>query len=118
MQMGKHAAKIIRKELKEFRHIPVAERQPFKYFDKGTMATIGRSKAVAEVGGLKFSGPFAWLLWLAVHLIFLVGFRNKAAVLLQWAYAYIGYRPGARVFDLPNAKPAEKLKEAAEEKVY
>lgn len=114
MQMGKHAAKIIKKELKEFRRIPVAERKPFTYFDKGTMATIGRSKAVAEVGGLKFSGPFAWVLWLAVHLIFLVGFRNKAAVLLQWAYAYIGYRPGARVFDLPVPDPAAKSQEAAE----
>ncbi len=101
MQMGKHAAKIIRKELREKRNNPVEERKPFKYFDKGTMATIGRSKAVAEVGGLKFSGVFAWVLWLAVHLIFLVGFRNKAAVLLQWAYAYVGYKPGARVFDLP-----------------
>ena len=65
------------------------------------MATIGRSRAVAEVGGLKFSGVFAWVLWLAVHLIFLVGFRNKAAVLLQWAYAYVGYKPGVRVFDQP-----------------
>jgi len=117
MQMGRHAAKIIKKELKEFRSIPVKERKPFKYFDKGTMATIGRSKAVAEVGGLKFSGPFAWVLWLAVHLIFLVGFRNKAAVLLQWAYAYIGYRPGARVFDLRIPDPAPRPKEAAEEKV-
>ncbi|PXA05272.1 FAD-dependent oxidoreductase [Coraliomargarita sinensis] len=117
MQMGKHAAKIIKKELKEFRRIPVKERKPFKYFDKGTMATIGRSKAVAEVGGLKFSGPFAWVLWLAVHLIFLVGFRNKAAVLLQWAYAYIGYRPGARVFDLRNPDPAPKPEEVVQEKV-
>lgn len=111
MQMGKHAAKIIRKELKEKRRIPVIDRKPFKYFDKGTMATIGRSKAVAEVGGLKFSGLFAWILWLAVHLIFLVGFRNKAAVLLQWAYAYVGYKPGARVFDLPiseQKKPEKK----------
>ena len=110
MQMGKHAAKIIRKELKEKRSTPAAERKPFKYLDKGTMATIGRSKAVAEVGGLKFSGLFAWVLWLAVHLIFLVGFRNKAAVLLQWAYAYVGYKPGARVFDLPlsEQKKSEK----------
>lgn len=117
MQMGKHAAKIISKELKEHRRIPVKDRKPFKYLDKGSMATIGRSKAVAEVGGLKFSGPFAWVLWLAVHLIFLVGFRNKAAVLLQWAYAYIGYKPGARVFDLPNPDPATKPKKAVEEKV-
>ena len=62
-----------------------APRTPFKYWDKGTMATIGRSKAVAEVGRFKFSGLFAWLTWLFVHLIFLVGFRNKISVLLQWA---------------------------------
>lgn len=116
MQMGRHAAKIVKKELKEFRKIPVSERKPFKYFDKGTMATIGRSKAVAEVGGLKFSGLFAWLLWLAVHLLFLVGFRNRVAVLLQWAYAYIGYRPGARVFDLPPQERGADRKQA-EEKV-
>lgn len=115
MQMGRHVAKIIQKELKEFRHIPVTERKPFKYTDKGTMATIGRSKAVAEVGGLKFSGPFAWLLWLAVHLIFLVGFRNKATVLLQWAYAYIGYRPGARVFDLPTSERQEEQSQTKQE---
>ncbi|MFO8028146.1 MAG: NAD(P)/FAD-dependent oxidoreductase [Opitutales bacterium] len=116
MQMGRHAARIIKKELKNKSHTPVEERKPFKYFDKGTMATIGRSKAVAEIGGLKFSGPFAWLLWLAVHLIFLVGFRNRVAVLLQWAYAYIGYRPGARVFDLPVAE-APELKKKVDEKV-
>lgn len=116
MQMGRHAAKIVKKELKEYRKIPINERQPFTYFDKGSMATIGRSKAVAEVGGLKFSGPFAWVLWLAVHLIFLIGFRNKATVLLQWAYAYIGYRPGARVFDLPVADK-EILKRQAKEQV-
>ena len=107
MQMGSYAAKIITKELREKRAIPTDERKPFKYLDKGTMATIGRSKAVAEVAGLKFSGLFAWILWLAVHLIFLVGFRNRAAVLLQWAYAYIGYKPGARVFDLPTSEQNE-----------
>jgi len=110
MQMGRHAAKLIRKELKEMRRIPAAERKPFTYFDKGAMATIGRSKAVAEVAGLRFSGLLAWLLWLGVHLIFLVGFRNKAAVLLQWASAYIGYRPGARVFDLPVAQRDNELR--------
>lgn len=104
IQMGKHAAKIIKKELKANQSAPIESRNPFKYLDKGTMATIGRSKAVAEVAGMKFSGFIAWVLWLAVHLIFLVGFRNRAAVLLQWAYAYIGYRPGARVFDLPTSE--------------
>jgi NADH dehydrogenase len=108
MQMGKHVAKIIKTELKQFRSIPPKDRKPFNYLDKGSMATIGRSKAVAEIAGFKFGGFSAWFLWLAVHLLFLIGFRNKAVVLLQWAYAYLGYRPGARVFDLPTSDKREK----------
>jgi NADH dehydrogenase len=61
------------------------------------MATIGRSAAVAKMGRLEFSGFPAWLAWLGVHLIFLIGFRNKLAVLLQWAYAYFTYKRGARI---------------------
>jgi NADH dehydrogenase len=99
MQMGKHVAKIIRKEL-DGNDPP---RPAFTYLDKGNMATIGRSSAVAEVAGLKFSGFPAWFLWLAVHLVFLIGFRNRLAVLLQWMYAYVKYRPGARVFEKPDA---------------
>src|SRR2546423_15605957 len=72
-------------------------RPPFKYWDKGTMATIGRSAAVAWVGKLQFSGFFAWVTWLFVHLIFLIGFRNKIAVLLQWAYSYFAYKRSARI---------------------
>ena len=98
MQMGKHVAKIIRKEM----DADDSQRPSFKYLNKGNMATIGRSKAVAEIGGLKFSGIIAWWLWLAVHLVFLIGFRNRLAVLLQWMYAYIKYRPGARVFEKPD----------------
>jgi NADH dehydrogenase len=74
-----------------------APRPPFKYWDRGTMATIGRSAAVALVGGVRFSGLFAWLAWLFVHLIFLIGFRNRLAVLLQWAYSYFAYKRGARI---------------------
>ncbi len=98
IQMGNHVAKIIRRELDGDK----ADRPPFTYRDKGSMATIGRSKAVAEIGKLKFSGFPAWFLWLAVHLVFLVGFRNRLAVLLQWMYAYLKYRPGARVFERPS----------------
>ncbi len=72
-------------------------RKQFRYFDKGSMATIGRSAAVAESNGMKFDGFIAWLMWLFIHLLFLVGFRNKVAVLLQWFYAYIRYRRGARI---------------------
>ena len=69
----------------------------FKYWDKGTMATIGRSAAVAQVGRFEFSGVTAWLAWLVIHLIFLVGFRNKISVLFQWLYSYITYKRGARI---------------------
>jgi NADH dehydrogenase len=94
MQMAKHVAKLIEREL-----VPGKKpsRPPFQYRDKGSMATIGRSAAVAKMGRLEFSGFPAWLAWLGVHLIFLIGFRNKLAVLLQWAYAYFTYKRGARI---------------------
>lgn len=97
MQMGKHAAKVILDELagKPGRDYPV--RRQFRYFDKGSMATIGRSRAVAESVGMKFDGFIAWLMWLFIHLLFLVGFRNRIAVLIQWFYAYVRYRRGARI---------------------
>lgn len=95
MQMGRHVARIIDDELKT--GASKSARPPFKYWDKGTMATIGRSAAVAWMGKLKFSGFFAWLAWLFIHLIFLVGFRNKLAVLLQWTYSYFAYKRGARI---------------------
>jgi NADH dehydrogenase len=98
MQMGKHIGKILRRELDG----DSSARPAFTYLDKGMMATIGRSAAVAEIGKLKFSGFPAWFLWLAVHLVFLIGFRNRLAVLIQWMYAYIKYRPGARVFERPD----------------
>ena len=96
-QMGKHAAKVILDELagKPGRDYPV--RRQFRYFDKGSMATIGRSRAVAESMGMKFDGFIAWLMWLFIHLLFLVGFRNRIAVLIQWFYAYVRYRRGARI---------------------
>jgi NADH dehydrogenase len=61
------------------------------------MATIGRSKAVAQVGKFHFSGMLAWLAWLTIHLLFLVGFRNKVAVMFQWIYSYFTYKRGARI---------------------
>ena len=96
MQMGKHVAKIIKAELNAGAKPPPA-RPPFKYWDKGTMATIGRSAAVAQMGRLRLSGYPAWLAWLFVHLIFLVGFRNRTAVLFQWAYSYFSNRRSARI---------------------
>ncbi len=103
MQMGKHAAKVIVDDLKRKARGAAASdykvRPQFRYFDKGSMATIGRSAAVASAMGLKFTGLIAWLMWLFVHLLFLVGFRNKLAVLLQWFYGYVRYRRGARIIN-------------------
>ena len=69
----------------------------WNYFDKGSMATIGRYKAVASVAGMKFSGHLAWLAWVFVHLIFLIGFRNRVFVFWQWAWAHVNYAKGARL---------------------
>jgi NADH dehydrogenase len=96
LQMGKHAAKVIGDELAGGRP-GTTQRAAFTYCDKGSMATIGRSKAVATVGRLQFSGYPAWIAWLSVHLIFLVGFRNRLSVLIQWTYSYVTYKRGARV---------------------
>jgi len=95
MQMARKIARIIRDELEL--GAGNAARPPFKYWDKGTMATIGRSAAVAKIGKLEFNGFLAWIAWLFVHLIFLIGFRNKLAVLLQWTYSYLAYKRGARI---------------------
>jgi NADH dehydrogenase len=72
-------------------------REPFRYFDKGFMATIGRARAVARLGSLRMSGLIAWLAWVFVHLMYLVGFRNRLAVFTNWIWAYVISRHGARV---------------------
>ena len=91
MQAGRHAAKNIERQL---RGEPPLQ---WNYFDKGSMATIGRYKAVASVAGMKFSGHLAWLAWVFVHLIFLIGFRNRVFVFWQWAWAHVNYAKGARL---------------------
>ena len=72
-------------------------RQPFRYFDKGTMAFVGRAAAVADIHGFHVTGFFAWLLWLFVHILYLVGFRNRLLVLLEWAWSYFTYQRSARL---------------------
>ena len=106
MQEGRHVAKIVEDEIDL--GVGRCPRPPFKYWDKGTMATIGRSKAVAEVGPFKFSGLLAWLTWLFVHLVFLIGFRNKISVLMQWAYSYFAYKRGARIIVTAPPEPSKK----------
>jgi NADH dehydrogenase len=91
MQQGRHAARNI------LGMIDGRKPQRFWYFDKGSMATIGRNKAVADLKLIHLSGIPAWLAWLFVHIIFLVGFRNRLAVLFQWAWAYFSFNKGARL---------------------
>lgn len=90
------------------RRLSGAATQPFHYRDKGSMATIGRSAAVAEIGGLKSKGFFAWVVWWLVHIIALIGFRNRVMVMLEWFWAYISWQRSARVIvDRPPAPTAD-----------
>ena len=91
MQEGRHAARNV------LAMIDGRKAQRFWYWDKGSMATIGRNKAVADLRFVHFSGFPAWMAWLFVHVLFLVGFRNRIAVLLQWAWAYFSFNKGARL---------------------
>ena len=91
IQQGRHAASNI------LHLIEGAKPQRFYYWDKGSMATIGRNKAVADLNIVHFSGFLAWLAWLFVHVLYLVGFRNRLAVLFQWAWAYVTFNKGARL---------------------
>ena len=91
IQQGRHAAKNI------LHMVAGAKPQRFYYWDKGSMATIGRNRAVADLNFIHFSGFLAWLTWLFVHILYLVGFRNRVAVLFQWAWAYLTFNKGARL---------------------
>ncbi len=104
MQMGTHVARLIAQEAEALaRGGPAAleaaraARAAFVYKDKGTLATIGRAKAVAHVFGRDFGGLFAWLLWAGLHIVYLISFRAKAIVLLNWIWAYAFFRRGARL---------------------
>ena len=91
MQMGRYAARLIMKRL---RNQPTP---PFHYRDKGSLATIGRNKAVADIAGFHFSGYLAWLTWLFVHLLYIVGFANRVLIAFQWAWDYVTFNRGARL---------------------
>lgn len=95
-QMGRHVAATIRSRLRGGRDLGRAGR-PFVYADYGNLATIGRMAAVVDLRGLQFSGLLAWWFWLAAHVFFLIGFRNRITVLVNWAWAYWTYQRGARI---------------------
>jgi NADH dehydrogenase len=93
MQQGRYVAGLIRDRVAG---MPLAP-EPFRYRDKGTMATIGRSAAVAQVGRLELTGFAAWFAWLAIHILFLIDFRNRAVVIFNWVWSYFTYKRGARL---------------------
>lgn len=92
MQQGEYLAGAIRRRLEGEASLP-----PFRYFDKGSMATIGRSSAVVAAGRLCLAGFLAWLAWLFIHILYLIGFRNRLLVLLEWAWSYLTFQRGARL---------------------
>jgi NADH dehydrogenase len=103
--MGRYAGNLIRRRVEGFNPPP-----PFRYWDKGNLATVGRSFAVADLGqDLKFSGFFAWLLWLGIHIFYLIGFENRFIVLAQWAFTYITYGRSVRIFE-PNEQASKSAK--------
>lgn len=91
IQQGKYVAKDLRRRFRD------KDRTSFAYKDKGQMATLGRARAVAEIGRRQFGGFLAWLLWLFVHLLFLIGFRNRLFVMMDWFYAYVGMKRSSRL---------------------
>ena len=110
MQEGRAVAKTISRDLKN------QPRKDFHYVDKGSLATIGRAAAVAQFRGLHISGYFAWLGWLFVHIFFLIGFRNRLIVMIQWFWSYVTYERGARLItgstNLPGWTDEEKRGES------
>jgi NADH dehydrogenase len=90
-QQGRHAAENICRLLRG------APSLPFHYLDRGNMATIGRGAGIADFGWLRISGMPAWLAWLFVHILFLIGFRNRLVVMIQWAWAYVSYQRNVRL---------------------
>jgi len=101
MQQGRHAAEVIRRRL-----WGASEAAPFRYFNYGDAATVGRSFAILESGRWKLSGLFGWLAWVAVHIWYLIGFRNRLTVMLQWIWAYFTFERGARL--IIHARPAPR----------
>ena len=115
IQQGKFVAKTIHRDLQS------EPRKNFKYWDKGSLATIGRAAAVAQFGKIHISGFIAWLSWLFIHIFFLIGFRNRLLVFIQWAWSYVTYERGARLItgstELPGWSGMHPTQTPAEEEL-
>ncbi len=106
IQMGQYAAHVIEGDLGG------RPRRAFRYWDKGQLAVIGRGQAVADIWKLRFGGFLAWLIWIFVHIFFLIGFRNRILVLLEWAWSYLTYSRGARLITEETHAPGTTLRPA------
>jgi len=112
VQQGRAVAENIKRSLRN------EPRQPFQYVNKGDLATLGRHKAVADFGWFRVSGWPAWYFWLFVHIMYLVGFRNRLSVLLEWAYAYFTYQRGARLITgRDRRQEAARLNQTGEDRI-
>jgi NADH dehydrogenase len=101
IQQGRHVAENVRRDLAG------EPRRPFHYRDRGSLAVVGRARAVAQFGRFKLTGFLAWLGWSFIHILFLIGFRNRALVLFEWAWAYFTYQRGARLITGSIERPRE-----------
>jgi NADH dehydrogenase len=98
MQQGRYAAEVVRARLDG------RDTKPFRYRDKGNLATIGRAAAVADIKGLRLSGFVAWLTWLFVHLWYLIGFQNRLLVIIRWTFSFLTHGRGARLINIPPGR--------------
>jgi NADH dehydrogenase len=105
MQQGSYVARAILQ-----RCAGMLDITPFRYHNKGNLATVGRSFGIADMGRVRLTGFLGWVLWLTVHIIYLIGFRNRVIVLFQWAWAYFTYQRGARlIIDIAKAPSNKEL---------
>ncbi len=109
IQQGNYVAEMIRAD------IAGKPRKPFTYFDKGTMATVGRRRAIAKVNKIQLSGVIAWLAWMGIHVLFLIGFHNRFVVMFNWAWQYLTWKRGARLITHTSREEQRFLLEAAPE---
>ncbi|MBO0780094.1 MAG: NAD(P)/FAD-dependent oxidoreductase, partial [Ktedonobacteraceae bacterium] len=105
MQQGTYVARAIQQRISG-----TGDRTPFRYYNKGNLATVGRSFGIADLNWLRLTGFPGWVLWLAVHILYLIGFRNRVMVLFQWGWAYFTYQRGARLItDVAKAPSNREL---------
>ncbi|MGH7242960.1 MAG: NAD(P)/FAD-dependent oxidoreductase [Phycisphaerales bacterium] len=110
IQMGTYVGRLIKSEVAASAHGKSLTRQPFVYWDKGSLATIGKAKAVAEIRGFKFGGYFAWLIWSVVHITFLISYRNRLIVMFNWAWGWFFFSKSARLITGGSAMRIDEVK--------